>query len=64
MRAWAALELEPLMAGTGADGASLLECLLGIEDDAEVAEYATSFLGDVAAGFAAEFCARRAALVR
>ena len=52
------------MAGTGADGASLLECLLGIEDDAEVAEYATSFLGDVAAGFAAEFCARRAALVR
>ena len=64
LRAWAALELEPLMAGTGADGASLLECLLGIEDDAEVAEYATSFLGDVAAGFAAEFCARRAALVR
>ena len=46
------------------DGLKKLARVHGIEDDAEVAEYATSFLGDVAAGFAAEFCARRAALVR
>ena len=61
LRVWALWRLESLITDDGAmDASVLLEFVLAIDDDAELLDYVSAFVGgDDAAVFALEFCEHR-----
>ena len=59
MRAVAAELLRPLVDEGLVELDTLVESSLSIDDDAELVEYLTSFLGDGATAVASDICLRR-----